>query len=94
MGAVIQHCQEKGVTLRVALLPFLRVSGDKLHVADLQATLRRFFEANRVPVVDLYPTIAELPPDDLVVNRNDPHPNERAHELFAGAIGQAFYAAP
>jgi len=94
LGAVIQHCQEKGVTLRVALLPFLRVSGDKLHVADLQATLRRFFEANRVPVVDLYPTIAELPPDDLVVNRNDPHPNERAHELFAGAIGQAFYAAP
>lgn len=92
LSAIIRHCQETGVTLRVALLPFIRTSGDKLHVADLHATLRKFFEANQTAVVDLYPAIAGLPAMDLVVNRIDAHPNERAHALFAEAIWRGFYA--
>jgi hypothetical protein len=94
LSAIIRHCQDHGVVLRAALLPFIRTSGDKFHVADFHASLRRFFEANQLPVVDLYGTIAALPPDQLVVNRNDSHPNERAHELFGKAIWEAFYASP
>jgi len=94
LNAVIKHCQDNGVTIRVALLPFIRTSGDKLHIAELHSTLRAFFEANQTPVVDLYPAIVGIPTDNLVVNRVDAHPNERAHELFAQAIWQAFYAQP
>ena len=94
LGAIIRHCQEKGVTLRVVLLPFIRTSGDKLHIAELHATLQRFFEANQTPVADLYPAVAGLRGEDLVVNRNDAHPNAHAHELFAKAVWRAFYAAP
>ena len=36
-------------------------------------------------------TIAGITPKDLTVNSHDSHPNERAHELFAEAIWQAFY---
>ena len=91
---IINHCREKDVTLHVVLLPFIRTSGNKLQVAALHALLRKFFEANQTPVVDLYPPIAGLPADELVVNRADAHPNERAHALFAQVIWQAFYAAP
>jgi lysophospholipase L1-like esterase len=94
LNAIIGHCRENGVTLHVALLPFIRTSGDKFHIADLHALMRRFFEVNQTPVVDLYPAIAGLPAEDLVVNRVDAHPNERAHKLFAEAIWRAFYAQP
>ncbi len=92
--AVIRICQEKGVTLRVVLLPFMRTSGDKLHLDELFATLRKFFEANDTPVVDLAEGIAGLRSEDLVVNSMDAHPNERANEFFANAIWRAFYARP
>jgi lysophospholipase L1-like esterase len=91
-GAIIRGCADHGVTLRVALLPFIRTSGEKLHQAALHATLRRFFEANHVPVVDLLPVLEEHPRDDLVVNANDAHPNEAAHALFATALWNAFFA--
>ncbi len=94
LGAIIQACQEHGVKLRVALLPFIRTSGDKLHIADLHAMLRGFFEANQIPVADLYPVIAGFAAEDLVVNHVDAHPNERAHKLFAEGIWQFHYAQP
>jgi len=94
LGAVIRTCQEHGVTLRVALLPFIHTSGDKLHPADIHAMLQRWFEENQTPVADLYPVIADLPAEDLVVNQLDAHPNEHAHMLFAEAIWRAFYTLP
>jgi hypothetical protein len=94
LNAIINHCLENGVTLHVALLPFIRTSGDKLQMAALHAVLRRFFEVNQTSVVDLYPSIVGMPADDLVVNHVDAHPNERAHELFAETIWRAFYAVP
>lgn len=93
-GAIIQACQEHGVTLRVALLPFIRTSGDKLHIGDIHAMLQRWFEENKTPVADLYSVIADIAAVDLVVNQLDAHPNEHAHKLFAEAIWRAFYAAP
>ncbi|MCH7597233.1 MAG: SGNH/GDSL hydrolase family protein [Planctomycetes bacterium] len=92
LGEIIRLCRNKQVTLRVVLLPFIRTSGEKFVTTQLHTTLRRFFETNGVPVVDLAPTISDVPAKKLVVNGYDAHPNEQAHELFADAIWRAFYA--
>ncbi len=89
---IITTCRAHHVELRVALLPFLRTQGQRFQTTEVHAILLRFFEAHRVPVVDLYPAIEGAPADQLVVNRQDAHPNERAHGLFADAIWKAFYA--
>ena len=38
------------------------------------------------------PAVASIEINQLIVNRRDAHPNERAHGLFAEAVWQAFYA--
>jgi len=91
---IIQHCQDRGVAFRVVLLPFIRTSGEKFEPQRVYAMVKRFFEANQVPVVDLLPTITGLDPSDLMVNGHDAHPNEHANKLFAEAIWQTFYATP
>lgn len=84
-------CDDHGVTLRIALLPFIRTSGEKLQLDKLHALLGRFFQVNGIEHVDLLPTIQGIPAIDLVVNTADAHPNEQAHRLFADALWQAFY---
>lgn len=91
LGAIIGHCKARGVVLRAALLPFIRTGGEELQVPAVQARLREFFEANEVPVVDLLPATQGHDPAELVVNEQDSHPNELAHQLFAEAIWRAFY---
>lgn len=93
LEAVIAHCRDADVQLRVVLLPFLRVGGDKYKQDAVHAQLRAFFEARDVPVVDLLPAVEHLAARELVVNRHDPHPNELAQRLFAERIWQAWYAA-
>ena len=92
LDAIARHCKDQGVRYRVVLLPYIRTSGEKFQPAPLHDKLRRFFEANRVPVVDLLPVISQIPTSELVVNTNDAHPNEKAHALFAEAIWDSFYA--
>jgi len=90
--AIIKKCREHGVVLRAVLLPYLRIGGDKYQPEPLHATLHGFFQAKGVPVVDLLPVISGHDPNELVVNAHDAHPNEKANELFADAIWEAFYA--
>lgn len=92
LGTIIQNCQDHGATLRVVLLPFIRTSGEKFNTRALHSNLAKFFQANHVPVIDLAPILADHSPDGLIVNRLDAHPNALAHQLFAEAIWQAFYA--
>lgn len=92
LGAIIRSCRERGVTLRIALLPFIRTSGEKFQPEKLHGTLRAFFETNGLSVVDLLGTLTGEDPSALVVNPQDAHPNERAHERYAAAIWKAFYA--
>lgn len=91
LNVLLQQCKENDVKFRVALLPYILTSGKKFHPEKLHDKLRRFFEANHIEVVDLLPSIADVPPNELVVNSNDAHPNEKAHALFAEAIWKAFY---
>ena len=85
-------CDDHDVTLRVALLPFIRTGGEKLQLDKLHGLLGKFFQVNGIEYVDLLPTIQGIPAGDLVVNGADAHPNERAHRLFAEALWKAFYA--
>jgi lysophospholipase L1-like esterase len=89
---MVRLCGERGVTLRVVLLPFLRTSGERYNSPRLHAIIEQFFQANHVPVVDLLPVIAGRDPADLTVSVMDSHPNETAHATFAEAIWRAFYA--
>jgi hypothetical protein len=94
LGEILSYCRDHQTTLRIVLLPFLRTSGDRFKTPTLHATLRRFFEANGVPVVDFHTVTKDIPPEELIVNRQDAHPNERAHALFAEAIWESFYKSP
>lgn len=91
LGAIIHHCREMSVTLRAVLLPYIRTSGSRFQPKQIHDTLRGFFEQNDVEVVDLLSVILNEEAADLVVNRQDTHPNERANELFAETIWQKFY---
>jgi len=91
---IIAACRQHDVALRVILLPFIRTSGEVFDASAIHYRVRRFFEAEGVPVLDLLPAIEERAPADLVVNRRDAHPNALAHQLFANAIREAFYPSP
>ena len=89
---IIAHCYENSVRLRVALLPFIRTNGDRYDPELIHAALRRFFEVNSIPVVDLLPCVRGYRPEELEVNSHDHHPNELANRLFADAIWNEFYS--
>lgn len=90
LGEIIMACRDRGVPLRVVLLPYLRTPPD-FDAPRIHAQLADFFQANEVPCVDLLPVIAGKDTSTLVVNPWDPHPNEQAHELFADAIWKGLY---
>ncbi len=84
---MIDVCRERGVIVRVALLPFLRTQGSKFDQQKIHQKLRQFFEANQVPVMDLQTALHGVADEDeLVVNSVDSHPNELAHRLFADQL--------
>ncbi len=78
-----QICNDNNVTFRVVLLPYTRTSGEKWNPEKLHETLKQFFVTNHIPVIDLLPTISNIPTSELVVNSQDAHPNEKAHKIFA-----------
>lgn len=88
---LIRFCRDRDVTLRAALLPFLRVWGERFDAGRIHRQLAEFFTARGVPVVDLLPTLAGHDPTALMVNDYDPHPNELANRLFAEAMWKTFW---
>lgn len=92
LGEMIQYCQSHQVKLRVILLPYIRSGGTEFNEESIHSQLRRFLSERSVDVADLMPIVRSRSPGELVVNRNDPHPNATAHHLFSDAIWEAFYA--
>lgn len=80
---MIDAARERGVVFRVAMLPFLKTQGTKFDQRAIHDRLRKFFESQGVPVVDLLPVMRERPAGELVVNSVDAHPNEMAHRMMA-----------
>ena len=44
------------------------------------------FARNGVPAIDVRTLLRDLPPEERVINRNDPHPSARVHALVAEAL--------
>ena len=78
---------ERGIRFRVVTFPFLHALGPDYAYAAVHERLGRLWGALGVPHLDLLDVYAGMSPDELVVNRFDAHPNERAHALAADAIG-------
>lgn len=91
---MVELCRERGVTFRVALLPFLRTQGSKFDQHAIHEKLQNEFQANQIVVVDLQDVSREHAAAELVVNTVDPHPNELAHQFFAERIWKAFWEPP
>ena len=88
---IIDWCAERGVRLRVAILPLIKTPGVEYDATRLHAKVTAFFREQGIAVVDLLGSIGGRDPDTLVVNARDPHPNETANRLFADAIWDAFW---
>jgi len=94
LTGIVRLCRDRGVALRAVILPFLRSRGVKYQADRVHGMLRQFFATHEVPVADLLDVVQERDVSQLVVNRGDAHPNEKAHALFAARIWESFYATP
>ncbi|MEK6797680.1 MAG: SGNH/GDSL hydrolase family protein [Planctomycetota bacterium] len=94
LDEIIAVCAERGVTFRAVLLPFLKTGGRRFSTPTVHGIMAEYFRSRGAAVVDLAPVLKGVPPDDLVVNAADAHPNERAHALIAETAFAAFYSDP
>jgi glycine/D-amino acid oxidase-like deaminating enzyme len=74
--------RELGAELVVFHIPELREL-KPYPFGDVTAQVRAVVERERVPFVDLLPTIEDLDPSSLWVTVPDPHPNGKADSAFA-----------
>lgn len=79
---------QRGGQLRVVTFPFLQSAGDNYPFREIHAQLDGLWTSMGVPHLDLLDTFSQVDPPQLVVNRFDAHPNEKAHEMAAKAIEQ------
>lgn len=89
---IVSFCRDRGMAIRVVLMPFPESPKAKRLATKVHTKLSEFFGRMDVPLLDLMPVVQGYEPEDLMVNAQDRHPNERAHALFAQAIWDAFYA--
>ncbi|MBX3415907.1 MAG: hypothetical protein KF708_24715 [Pirellulales bacterium] len=78
-------CRENDIRFSIVLFPFLHdLDDEQYHRAYDQ--LETFCAREEIPFLNLLPILAPHAAEGLIVNRFDPHPNERAHSLAADAI--------
>lgn len=86
LKALRDFVQSHGGKLVVVTFPFLQSLGPNYEYQPIHAELDRFWRQLEVPQLDLLPVFAGLAPEQLTVNRYDPHPNEYANALAAKAL--------
>jgi len=86
------YCKKAGIALDVVVFPLFNSWGDGYPFDRAHDRVAEAFEAAGARVLDLRPTYAGIDSSELVVNRYDAHPNERAHGLAADAIVERFFA--
>lgn len=85
-------CDDKNVDLRFVIFPFLHNLGPDYPFHAAHQKLNRYCLESGIPVLDLEPILQPHLDEGLVVNRFDAHPNERAHEIVAGALRDQLFA--
>lgn len=88
LRALAQLVRANGAQLWAVTFPFPQTIGPSDPFAPAYARLDELWRMLDVPHLDLRAALAGVDPAELVVNRNDAHPNERAHALAAAAIGE------
>jgi hypothetical protein len=91
IGELGAFCAEEGIALDVVVFPLFNSWGEGYPFDRAHDHVVTAFEAAGARVLDLRPIYAGLSSEELVVNRFDAHPNERAHGLAADAIVETFF---
>lgn len=80
-------CREKGIRLMVVHYPELHQLAD-YPFTDVTAQLAGIAEREKLPFLDLLPSVRAEEPTSLWVTPEDSHPNAKAAELFSQAIAE------
>lgn len=84
---IAQTVQQSGGHLLVVTLPFFNAYGDgKYGYQGVHEQLDVFWNSMHIPNLDLMQAYIAYAPQQLTVNRFDPHPNELANKLAAQRI--------
>jgi hypothetical protein len=86
-------CRASSVRLDVVVFPFFSQWGDGYPYDACHDRVAEAWRALGVDVVDLRDAYRGTASSDLVVNRYDAHPNERALEIAARVVVERLFAA-
>ncbi len=86
------YCGEAGIALDVVVFPLFNSWGGDYPFDPAHDRVVAAFESTGARVLDLRASYEGIAGSDLVVNRYDAHPNERAHGLAADAIIERFFS--
>ncbi len=82
-----QHCRQSGIRLLIVNYPEIRVL-KPYPFPEVGRRLAALAKELDVPYLDLLDSVANEDPASLWVTPPDPHPNNKAHRIFADAIRQ------
>jgi lysophospholipase L1-like esterase len=83
---LIAACKEDHIELRIAIVPELHSQGKDYEFPQVHDAIRAIAKEGGVPVIDLLDSISVEDLPALWVSPGDPHPNERAQEMFASQL--------
>jgi hypothetical protein len=91
---IADACRAASMRLDVVVFPFFHRWGDAYDFGACHERVALAWKSLGVDVIDLREVYRGIPGAELVVNRFDAHPNERAHDLAARAILARAFDAP
>ncbi len=83
---IAEFCRASSIRVDVAVFPFFSQWGERYPYDSCHEKVGAAWRELGVNAVDLRDCYRGIPASDLVVNRFDAHPNERAHEIAARVI--------
>ena len=83
---IAETCRRASIRLDVVIFPFFTGWGAGYRFGPAHEALAKAWKDAGIDVIDLSDAYRGIPGEDLMVNRYDAHPNERAHEIAARVI--------
>ena len=90
---IANTCRRSGVRLTVVVFPLFGDWGDKYRFHTCHDRVVSAWKALGIESIDLRQAYAGIASSDLVVNRYDSHPNDRAHEIASKVILDRMFGA-